>query len=486
MDIKKLSIKEISTGLERGEWSARELAQAYLKRAQETQESTHAYVDVATDLALSLAEASDARRAKGEQLSKLDGLPIAIKDNILVSERNATAGSNILRDYVAPYDATVIKRLKGHGMVILGKTNMDEFAMGSSTETSCHGPTTNPWDHERVPGGSSGGSVAAVSEGSAPVALGSDTGGSIRQPAALCGTVGLKPTYGRVSRYGLIAMASSLDQIGPVTGTVTDAAELLRVIEGRDPNDSTSVELSSKNWQIPEVLSESVKGLKIGVPKEYFVSGLEKGVEEKVRAAIDKYEEMGAEILDIELPHTDYALAVYYIIMPSEVSANLARFDGVRYGLRVPAKTLVETYRRSRGQGFGAETRRRIMIGTHALSSGYYDAYYKRALKVRRLIANDFTKAFGVVDCILTPTTPTTAWKLGEMVNDPLAMYLQDVYTVSVNVAGLPAISLPCGMTGGLPVGFQLIGRHFNEKTILDAANAYEQARGGFADFIPA
>jgi len=485
MDINKLSIKEISAGLSGGEWSARELAEAYLERAKKGQETTHAYVDVADELALALADESDARRAEGKQLSELDGLPIAIKDNILVQGRKATAGSNILKDYVAPYDATVTKRLKERGAVILGKTNMDEFAMGSSTESSCHGPTANPWDHERVPGGSSGGSVAAVAEGSAPVALGSDTGGSIRQPAALCGTVGLKPTYGRVSRYGLMAMASSLDQIGPVTKTVSDATEILRAIEGRDPNDSTSVEISSGDWELPEKLSESVKGLKIGIPKEYFVSGLSQGVKEKVDAVINKYEELGAELVDIELPHADYALAVYYIIMPSEVSANLARFDGVRYGLRVPAKSLVDTYRKSRGQGFGAETRRRIMIGTYALSSGYYDAYYKRALQVRRLIANDFTKAFGAVDCILTPTTPSTAWKLGEMTNDPLAMYLQDIYTVSVNVAGLPAISLPCGLSGGLPVGFQLIGKHFDEKTILSAANAYEQARGGFGDMIP-
>jgi len=484
MDTRGLTIKEIVGCLDNGEWSAREIAVAYLTAAKDGSETTHAYVDVAEDLALQAADAADARRAAGDALSKLDGVPIAVKDNMMVAGRRATAGSNILKEYVAPYDATVVQRLKSKGMVVLGKTNMDEFAMGSSTESSCHGATSNPWDTDRVPGGSSGGSAAAVAEGSAPVALGSDTGGSIRQPAALCGTVGLKPTYGRVSRYGLIMMASSLDQIGPFARSVEDATELLRVIEGRDQLDSTSVELKPE-WQLPERLDQSVKGLRIGLPKEYFVSGMDTGVEKAVNSAVDKLKELGAEIVEVSLPHSDYALAVYYIIMPCEVSANLARFDGVRYGLRVPGKTLAETYRKSRGQGFGKEPRRRIMIGTYALSSGYYDAYYKRAQQVRRLIANDFTRAFADVDCILAPTAPTVAWKLGEMADDPLAMYLQDIYTVSVNVAGLPAISLPCGLSNNLPVGFQLIGRHFDEKTILNAASAYEQAVGGFKDYLP-
>jgi len=485
MDIKTLTAKDIAAGLANGDWSAREVAEAYLLAAEAGQASTKGYVAIDRETTLQAADESDARRAAGATLSDFDGVPIAVKDNLMVSGQRTTAGSNILRDYVAPYDATAIDRLKKKGMVILGKTNMDEFAMGSSTESSCHGPTVNPWGENRIPGGSSGGSAAVVAESSAPWSLGSDTGGSIRQPAALCGVVGMKPTYGRVSRYGLISMASSLDQIGPLARSVEDITELLRLIEGRDQKDSTSVELQS-DWQLPDKLQPSVRGLRIGVPKEYFVSGLDAGVEEAVRGAIERYKELGAEIVEVSLPHADYALAVYYVIMPCEVSANLARFDGVRYGLRVSGKTLTDTYRQSRGQGFGKETRRRIMIGTYALSSGYYDAYYKRAQKVRRLISNDYTKTFADVDCILTPTTPTTAWKLGEMADDPLAMYLQDIYTVSVNVAGLPALSLPCGLAGGLPVGVQLIGRHFDEKTILNAAAAYEESIGGFRQYQPA
>jgi aspartyl-tRNA(Asn)/glutamyl-tRNA(Gln) amidotransferase subunit A len=484
MNIKTLTIKEISAGLNKGEWSAEEITQEFLIAAKQKQKLTHAYVEIAEDSALTYAKESDKRRADGNCYSEFDGVPIAIKDNILVSGCKATAGSNSLKDYVAPYDATVIERLKARGLIILGKTNMDEFAMGSSTESSCHGPTTNPWDTKRVPGGSSGGSAAAVAEGSAPAALGSDTGGSIRQPAALCGVVGLKPTYGRVSRYGLIAMASSLDQIGVFSRSVHDAADLLRIIEGRDQNDSTSIELL-EDWRLPGKLSKSIKGLKIGLPKEYFVSGMEPGVEQAVKTAVERFRELGAEVVEVSLPHSDYALAVYYIIMPCEVSANLARFDGVRYGLRVPGETLFDTYSRSRGQGFGPEVRRRIIIGTHALSSGYYDAYYRRALQVRRLISNDFTRAFADVDCILAPSSPTTAWKLGEFTDNPLAMYLQDIYTVAVNVAGLPAISLPCGLSAGLPVGFQLISRHFDEPTLLGVAAAYEQAAGGFATFVP-
>lgn len=484
MDTKKLTASDIASGLKEGKFSSREVTEAYLATAKRNAETTHAYVDIDEEGALAAAEESDALRAKGKVRSGLDGVPVAVKDNILVTGRQATAGSRILKDYIAPYDSTVVARMKRAGMVILGKTNMDEYAMGSSTETSCHGPTRNPWDTERVPGGSSGGSAAAVSEGSAPLALGSDTGGSIRQPAALCGTVGFKPTYGRVSRYGLIALASSFDQIGPFARSVRDAASLLSVIEGRDPNDSTSVELKGESMS-PDSFGEKLDGVRIGIPKEYFVAGMEDGVEKSVRSAIERFKELGAEIREVSLPHSEYALAVYYVIMPCEASSNLARFDGIRYGTRVPAETLEETYRKSRGSGFGKEARRRIMIGTYALSSGYYDAYYLRALKVRRLISNDFDRAFNDVDCILSPTAPGVAWRLGEMADDPLTMYLQDVFTVSVNVAGLPAISVPCGLSGGLPVGLQLIGRHFGDRAVLETAHAFEQANGGFGEFIP-
>jgi aspartyl-tRNA(Asn)/glutamyl-tRNA(Gln) amidotransferase subunit A len=484
METKGLTAAEIVAGLTEGRFSSREVTEAYLAAAKSNLEKTHAYVDIDEEGALSAAEESDERRSKGGLLSRLDGVPVAVKDNMSVAGRQATAGSGILKEYVAPYDATVVARMRQAGLVILGKTNMDEYAMGSSTETSCHGPTRNPWDTERVPGGSSGGSAVAVAEGSAPIALGSDTGGSIRQPASLCGTVGFKPTYGRVSRYGLIALASSFDQIGPFARSVRDAADLLSVIEGRDPNDSTSVDINTE-WALPESLADKLDGLKIGIPKEYFVSGMDEGVEKSVRSAIERFRDLGADVKEISLPHSDYALAAYYIIMPCEASANLARFDGIRYGTRVPAETLEETYRKSRGQGFGKETRRRIMIGTYALSAGYYDAFYLRALKVRRLISNDFTQAFADVDCILSPTSPTVAWRLGEMADDPLSMYLQDVFTVSVNVAGLPAISVPCGLSEGLPVGLQLIGRHFGDRAVLEAAHAFEKASGGFGEFVP-
>jgi len=477
------SIVEIAASLRRGEWSSREVTEACLKTAKENAASTRAYVELMENEALEAADAADARFQQGKPLSVLDGLPLAIKDNMLVAGVRATAGSAILKDFKAPYDGTVVAKLKAAGAVLLGKTNMDEFAMGSSTETSCHGPTRNPRDTDKIPGGSSGGSAAAVAEGSAVAALGSDTGGSIRQPAAMCGVVGLKPTYGRVSRYGLMAMASSLDQIGPFTRTVEDAALMLRAIEGRDPLDSTSVALTDEQL-IPASVAGPLDGLKIGLPKEYFVPGMDPGVESAVRAAVVKLAGLGAEIKEISLPHSDHALAVYYILMPSEVSANLARYDGMRYGARVAGKDLEDTYRRSRGRGLGPEVRRRIMLGTYALSSGYYDAYYLQALKVRRLISNDFAQAFSQVDCIVTPTSPVPAWNIGEKIDDPLSMYLSDICTVSVNVAGLPGISVPCGLSQGLPVGLQLIGRHFDEKTILRAAAAYEKAVGGFEEVI--
>ncbi|KPJ85495.1 glutamyl-tRNA amidotransferase [Parcubacteria bacterium SG8_24] len=478
MDIMRLNLTDIADGFRRKEWSSREITETCLDQAERAAGETHAYVELSRDRALTAAAEADGRYAAGRPLSAVDGVPLGIKDCLLVAGAHATAASAILKDYLAPYDATAVSRLRQAGAVFLGKTNMDEFAMGSTTETSCHGPSRNPWDTSRIPGGSSGGSAVAVAEGSAVAALGSDTGGSVRQPAAMCGIVGFKPTYGRVSRYGLIAMASSLDQVSPITRSVTDAAILLRVMEGHDPRDATSVPLKLE-WSLPESFDESLRGLRIGLPAEYFVSGLDPQVERTVREAISRLEDLGAEIREISLPHTEYALAVYYIIMPCEVSANLARFDGIRYGRRVSGADLEDTYRRSRGQGFGKEVRRRIILGTYALSSGYYDAYYLRAMKVRRLIANDFARAFDDVDCIVTPTVPTTAWKLGEKLDDPLAMYLSDVYTVSANVAGLPAISIPCGLVDGLPVGLQIMGRHFDDKTVLGTAYAYEKAYGG-------
>ncbi len=479
MNLNELTIVGLAGGLEKGDWSSRDIARACLDRAQAQRDKTKAYVTLTEEAALAAADASDKRRRENKTLSVLDGIPVAVKDNLMVAGVGATAGSNILKNYVAPYDATVVGRLKAAGAVILGKTNMDEFAMGSSTETSCHGPTRNPWDTDKIPGGSSGGSAAAVAEGSAIAALGSDTGGSIRQPAAMCGVVGLKPTYGRVSRYGLMAMASSLDQVGPFARTVDDAALLLRAIEGKDRLDSTSVDLKP-DWQIPSEWQESVRGLKLGLPKEYFVSGMDGDVNSAVRSAVEGLEKLGAEIKEVSLPHADYALAVYYVLMPSEVSANLARFDGMRYGTRVDGPDLVSTYRLSRGRGFGREVRRRIMVGTYALSSGYYDAYYLKAQKVRRLIAQDFDQALSEVDLLVTPTAPTVAWNIGEKFDDPIAMYLSDVYTVCVNVAGLPAVSVPCGFAKGLPIGLQFIGRHFDEKTLLRAARVHEAATGPF------
>ncbi len=477
MDTKDLTLVEVAAAFDKGELTSRNVTEACLAIAKKNASTTHAYVTLMEDAALAAADAADRRIARGSRLSPVDGVPIAIKDNMLAAGVRATAGSAIIKDYVAAYDGTVVARLKSAGAVIVGKTNMDEFAMGSSTETSCHGPTRNPWNTEKIPGGSSGGSAVAVAEGSAIASFGSDTGGSIRQPAAMCGVVGLKPTYGRVSRYGLMAMASSLDQIGPFARTVEDAALLLSVIEGRDQRDSTSVDLEPA-WKVPMRLPNSLQGLRVGIPKEYFVSGMDPDVERSVREAIATLETLGAQIKEISLPHAEYALAVYYVLMPSEVSSNLSRFDGIRYGTRVAGASLEETYRKSRGMGFGKEARRRIMLGTYALSSGYYDAYYLKALKVRRLISNDFAQAFTEVDCIATPTSPSVAWNIGEKFDDPLAMYLSDIYTVSVNVAGLPAVSVPCGFASGLPVGLQLIGRHFDEKTILGTAHAYERVVG--------
>jgi aspartyl-tRNA(Asn)/glutamyl-tRNA(Gln) amidotransferase subunit A len=463
----------------KGDFTSVDLTKACLAQIKKADKKLKAFTLVTEELALAEAKRVDEKIKKGEKIGLLEGIPVAVKDNMAIDGVRTTAGSKILENYIATYDASVIKKLKDEGMIIIGRTNMDEFAMGSSTESSYFGPTKNPWDTSRVPGGSSGGSAVAAAADECIYALGSDTGGSIRQPASLCGVVGLKPTYGRVSRYGLLAMASSLDQIGPITKTVEDAAIVLEAISGKDKMDSTTVERLDEEpgWAVKD-LKKSIKGLRIGVPKEYFGSGMDPEVEQSVREAIKKLEELGAKITEVSLPHAKYGLAVYYILMPSEVSANLARFDGIRYGYSDQGgKNLLEVYLNSRHNGFGEEVRRRIMLGTYTLSSGYYDAYYLQAQKVRTLVKRDFDEVFKKVDCLVTPTSPLPAFKLGEKFGDPLTMYLADIFTVSINVAGVPAISIPCGLTkSNLPIGLQIIGQHFDEETILRAAYNYEQA----------
>ncbi len=415
-----------------------------------------------------------AARAKGS--GRLSGIPILLKDNICVKGEDTTCGSKILKGFKPPYDATVTGKLKEDGAILIGKANMDEFAFGSSCETSCYGATKNPWGLDRIPGGSSGGSAAAVAADETIFALGSDTGGSIRQPAALCGVVGLKPTYGRVSRYGLIAFASSLDQIGPLTKDVTDAALLLGVIAGYDEMDSTSVDLPVPDYT--KSLVKDVKGVRVGVPKEYFVKGIDKEVDGAVRKAIDVLKDLGAKIVEISLPHTEYAVSTYYIIGPAEASSNLARFDGVQYGFRdAAASDLIDMYTGTRSKGFGSEAKRRILLGTYCLSAGYYDAYYLKALKVRTRIREDFDNAFALCDCIVTPTAPTPAFRIGEKTDDPIAMYLSDIYTIPANLAGLPAMSVPCGLsTLGLPIGLQIMAKPFDEETIFRVAYTFEQS----------
>ena len=474
MELKDLTIKKIHESLIKKEFSALELANSYLERIRKEDKKINSFLTVSEDLALSTAKEVDEMISKKKEIPLLAGVPLAVKDVILVEGVKCTAGSKILDNYIAPFDATSIKKLKAQKAVILGKTNMDEFAMGSSTENSSFGPTKNPIDPTRVPGGSSGGSAAAVAADFCLLALGSDTGGSIRQPASFCGVVGLKPTYGAVSRYGLIAFASSLDQIGPIAKKVEDCKIVFDVIKGKDPLDSTSVE-SKPSFEF------QVSGLRIGVPKEYFVEGTDPEVIELIKKAIRKYEEKGAKIKEISLPQTEYALPCYYIIAPSEASANLARYDGIKYGFSKTksqesrVRTLMDVYLQSRGEGFGEEVRRRIMLGTYALSSGYYEAYYVRAQKVRTLIKKDFDKAFEKVDVILAPTCPTPAFKLGERIRDPLQMYLSDIFTVSANLAELPAISIPCGNVGKLPVGLQIIGKPFEEERIMDIAQIFEK-----------
>ena len=479
-----LTISQIHKKLVNKEVSCKELVQGFLDTTKEKDGDIHAYLEMDAEGALKRAEEVDEKITKGEEIGELEGIPIAIKDNILTEGFRCTAGSKILENYKAPYDATVVQKLKEAGAVILGKTNLDEFAMGSSTENSAYGATKNPHDLGRVPGGSSGGSAAAVSADMCVAALGSDTGGSIRQPAAFCGTVGFKPTYGAVSRYGLIAMASSLDQIGPITGNVEDARIIFDVISGRDKFDATSLNMS-RNTPVRRSLGEGGKhvtdnkNLRIGIPKEYFNEEIDPEIKEAVEGAIKKYEENGAEVKEISLPHTEYGLAVYYIIMPSEVSSNLARYDGVRYGLSEAADNLLGTYIKTRQEGFGDEVRRRIMLGTHVLSSGYYDAYYLKAQKVRTLISQDFEKVFSEIDVIMTPATPTLPFKFGEKADDPVSMYLSDIFTVGANIAGLPGITIPCDWVEKegkkLPVGLQVIGPQKEDYKVLDVAEMFSK-----------
>ena len=475
MDICDLSIHELHRKLKSKEVSSVEATRAMLARIESVEPQIGSFITVTHEQALADAEAADKRIAAGE-MDVLTGIPLALKDIFLTEGVRTTCGSRILKNFVPPYSATAYEKLKEQGVVLLGKLNQDEFAMGSSNESSAFGITRNPWDTNRIPGGSSGGSAAAVAARLATATLGTDTGGSIRQPASHCGCVGLKPTYGRVSRYGVIAYASSLDQVGPLTRDVTDSAILLGALAGHDPKDSTSV-----NTPVPDycaALTGDVKGLRIGLPTEYFIAGLDRDVQAAMNSAIATYRSLGAEFVDITLPHTDYAVATYYLIATAEASSNLARYDGVRFGHRAAdAANLLDMYVKSRSQGFGAEVKRRIMLGTYALSSGYYDAYYVKAQKVRTLIMQDFTTAFAGVDVILTPVAPTPAFKIGEKVNDPLQMYLSDIFTIPVNLAGTCALSVPAGFSAsGLPIGLQLIGKPFGEETVLRAAHAFEQA----------
>lgn len=473
MSLTELTAHEQSALLNKGEVSSRELTAQYLQRIEAVDEKVQAFVTVAAEGALAQAAESDAKRARGEKLGPLAGIPMALKDNMCTLGLRTTCSSRMLENFIPPYDSTVAVKLKQAGSVLLGKCNMDEFAMGSSCENSAFFPTKNPHDLKAVPGGSSGGSAAAVAAQEAAFALGSDTGGSIRLPASFCGVVGLKPTYGRISRYGLVAYASSLDQIGPLTRDMTDCALVLNAIAGHDELDSTSAPQDAPDYT--GFLVNDIKGMKIGLPKEYFAEGMDPQVAAYVRQAAAKFEELGAVCEEVSLPHTGYALPAYYIIAPAEASSNLARYDGVQYGLRVDAEDVVSMYCQTRSAGFGSEVKRRIMLGTYALSSGYYDAYYLKALKVRTLIKQDFEKAFHKYDLLLTPTSPTVAFNYGEKADDPLTMYLSDVCTITINLAGLPALSIPFGMVENRPVGVQLIGPAFAEGALIKAGYALEQ-----------
>ncbi|MCX5811712.1 MAG: Asp-tRNA(Asn)/Glu-tRNA(Gln) amidotransferase subunit GatA [Proteobacteria bacterium] len=467
-----LDIKALGEMLRKKEISSVELTGFYLDRIKRYDGELLSYIKVTEDTAMDMARQADAKIAKGEE-GRLLGIPLGMKDILCTQGIETTCASQILKGYIPPYDATIIKKLKEEGFVLLGKLNMDEFAMGSSTENSSVQITKNPWDLTCIPGGSSGGSTSATSSGLCAASLGTDTGGSIRQPAGLCGVVGLKPTYGRVSRYGLIAFASSLDQIGPVTRNVTDCAAMMNIIAGYDPMDSTSIPEPVPDYT--EYLGRDVKGMKIGIPKEYFMEGIEQDVRSAVENAVSFFVRNGASVVDITLPHTEYAVAVYYIVCTAEASSNLARYDGVKYGLRVDGKDIIDMYKKTRLKGFGKEVVRRIILGTYVLSSGYYDAYYRKAGQVRTLIRRDFDEAFNACDIIVTPVSPTTAFKIGEKTEDPLTMYLSDIFTIPVNLAGLPAMSVPCGFdNAGLPIGLQIIGKPLDETGIMQAAYMLE------------
>lgn len=470
-------IKELKRSLANNETTAETTVAFAINAAETLQPELNAFLEIDNKGALARARAIDANQKKGDALPTLAGVPIAIKDNICVRGMQTSCGSKILGDYHPPYNATVIERLQDAGAVLIGKTNCDEFAMGSSNENSAFGAVKNPWDIERVPGGSSGGSAAAVAAGIVPVALGSDTGGSVRQPASLCGVVGMKPTYGRNSRYGLVAFASSLDQVGVFGRTTRDVATVLGVIAGRDPHDATSADVPVPDYN--GELDSGIKRLRLGFPRALFGEGLDDDVRAAVESAIETYRDLGVEIVDVELAHAKYCIAVYYIIATAEASSNLARFDGARYGFRAEdTPELRQMYRKTRDEGFGAEVKRRIMLGTYVLSAGYYEAYYRKAQQVRALLKQDFARAFGVCDAIITPTSPTPAFKLGEKVDDPLSMYLNDVYTVTANLAGVPGINVPCGLSGeNLPIGFQLLGPYWSESTLFRMAHAFEEAQ---------
>ena len=476
MELYQLTIHELQEKLRKGEVSSEEITASVFRRVDAVEDRVKSYITLMREAAFDQARAADERFRKGQPIGPLDGIPIALKDILCTQGVTTTCGSKMLFNFVPPYDATITKRLREAGAVFVGKTNMDEFAMGSSTETSHFGVTKNPWDLERIPGGSSGGSASAVAADECIASLGSDTGGSIRQPAALCGVVGMKPTYGRVSRYGLIAFASSLDQIGPFTKDVEDCAIMMNAIAGYDANDSTSVPVDVPDFRA--AIGRDIKGWKVGIPREYFIEGIDPEISKSVEQAIAVVKGLGAECVDISLPHTQYCLAVYYIIAPAEASSNLARYDGVKYGFRAgDARDLMEMYKKTRSEGFGSEVKRRIMIGTYALSSGYYDAYYKKASQVRTLIKRDFEEAYKTCDVILTPTSPSLAFKIGEKMNDPMQMYLSDIFTISTNLAGIPGISVPCGFSAsGLPIGVQFLAGHFEEGKLLQVASAYERA----------
>ena len=474
MELNQLTIHELQEKIKAGETTSTEIVQAVFRRIDAVEKDVHAYILLTREKALEGAVRAD-EEIKTGNIKTLTGIPIALKDLLCTKGVTTTCASHILHNYVPPYDATVVEKLRDAGAVFTGKTNMDEFAMGSSTETSYFGITKNPWDLERIPGGSSGGSAAAVVADECIASIGSDTGGSIRQPAALCGVVGMKPTYGRVSRYGLVAFASSLDQIGPFTKDVEDCAIMMNILAGYDPRESTSVPVDVPDYR--QFLSRGIGGWKVGIPKEYFIEGIDAEVKDAIQQTIKVIEGLGAKCIEVSLPHTEYCLAVYYIIAPAEASSNLARYDGVKYGFRsLDGRDLMEMYKKSRSAGFGSEVKRRIMLGTYVLSSGYYDAYYKKASQVRALIKQDFDEAFKQCDVLLTPTTPTPAFKIGEKTDDPLQMYLSDIFTISTNLAGIPGMVVPCGFTrAGLPVGVQFLAGHFEEGKLIQIAAAYEK-----------